>query len=338
MNFSLPSGAGEHCNALPGVPEYFIQVIGEVEREKLPWIWTLEKNKDGFSLILKTPAQAPMRMRRRYFEPQPPVNTDTSPRRQENIEVSSCSVSNIKVPIHDNKTPKKKKSPSCKQRDRNRRRRWKRKKKSPRSLDTRPNASLRDSDHETVQDSLCLANSNQSVVQDRLPTDFVHDTVQDKSPVGTNANQNVDNHCGDDPPPASAVHCGDDPPPASAVHCGDDPPPASAVHCGDDPQPASTVHCGDDPPPASTAHPGDDPPPASKVRRQVPRGDGEYGSDVDDSEDDIGNRCNYCAVRETEYTPLKTCAGCYAVDYCSRKCQRTHWKAGHKQFCKVFDM
>jgi hypothetical protein len=241
----------------------------------------LEKNKDGFSLILKTPAQAPMGMRRRYFEPQPPVNTDTSPRRQDNIEVSSCSLSDIKVPIHHNKTPKKKKSPSCKQRDRNRRRRWKRKKKSPRSLDTRSNASPRDSDHETVQDSLCLANSNQSVVEDSLPTDFVHaDTVQDKlSLAGTNANQIVEDTATSDDTVQDNLSLASD-----------------ATDIDHDTVQDSLSNVIQ----LENANPSVDDPLC------------------EDSVDDTLRRCFYCGCVEIKTSPLKLCTRCNFAVYCSK--------------------
>jgi hypothetical protein len=171
MSSSPPTGPGEQCNSLPGVPEYFVQVIGDVERGKLPYIWTLQKTRDGFSLTLKTPAKYPKR-KGRHFEL---VKKDTSSRKQDCMK-DSCTISD-KVPVRDNSQPKKKKSPSCKQRYRNRRRRWKRKKKSPRSLDTNVTRILCDSDHDkvqdinkTVQDSLPPADANQRVVNDCPPT------------------------------------------------------------------------------------------------------------------------------------------------------------------------
>jgi hypothetical protein len=168
MAVSPPTGPGKQYNALPGVPEYFVQVIGDMERGKLPYIWTLQKNVDGYSLMLKSPAKSAKRIRR-HLEP---VNKDTLSRKQDHMKSSSCSVPD-KVPTRDNTRPKKKKSPSCKQRDRNRRRRWKRKKKSPRALDKSS-----DSDHGQDLDSLSLiADAIQSVVRERLSPG--HDTVQD---------------------------------------------------------------------------------------------------------------------------------------------------------------
>jgi len=32
---------------------------------------------------------------------------------------------------------------------------------------------------------------------------------------------------------------------------------------------------------------------------------------------------------------LKTCSSCGKVRYCSRECQVSDWKAGHKQVCKA---
>eukprot|EP00613_Pedinella_sp_CCMP2098_P021952 CAMPEP_0171692076 /NCGR_PEP_ID=MMETSP0991-20121206/5881_1 /TAXON_ID=483369 /ORGANISM="non described non described, Strain CCMP2098" /LENGTH=561 /DNA_ID=CAMNT_0012280351 /DNA_START=103 /DNA_END=1788 /DNA_ORIENTATION=- len=45
--------------------------------------------------------------------------------------------------------------------------------------------------------------------------------------------------------------------------------------------------------------------------------------------------CAYCGVRGGEGTTLSNCSRCGVVAYCSRPCQRKHWKAvpGHKEFC-----
>lgn len=45
--------------------------------------------------------------------------------------------------------------------------------------------------------------------------------------------------------------------------------------------------------------------------------------------------CANCGKRGgTKECVLKTCARCKAFSYCSKKCQVTHWKAGHKVDCK----
>lgn len=39
--------------------------------------------------------------------------------------------------------------------------------------------------------------------------------------------------------------------------------------------------------------------------------------------------CENCQIREG----LKRCARCKLACYCSRECQKKHWKAGHKTNC-----
>jgi hypothetical protein len=48
-----------------------------------------------------------------------------------------------------------------------------------------------------------------------------------------------------------------------------------------------------------------------------------------------GKVCNNCFSPEGSATApkLSACARCGLVVYCSRECQRVHWKAGHKQLC-----
>jgi len=48
-----------------------------------------------------------------------------------------------------------------------------------------------------------------------------------------------------------------------------------------------------------------------------------------------GNFCANClASDESEIAPkLSACKRCGLVMYCSRDCQRAHWKASHKQYC-----
>ena len=46
--------------------------------------------------------------------------------------------------------------------------------------------------------------------------------------------------------------------------------------------------------------------------------------------------CGHCGGAASSSLPggkLSKCARCGTVAYCSKDCQRAHWKAGHKQFC-----
>lgn len=42
--------------------------------------------------------------------------------------------------------------------------------------------------------------------------------------------------------------------------------------------------------------------------------------------------CAFCGPCETKTFAL-LCGRCSSVKYCSKDCQRKHWKAGHKQEC-----
>jgi len=48
-----------------------------------------------------------------------------------------------------------------------------------------------------------------------------------------------------------------------------------------------------------------------------------------------GNVCGNCLVPEnsSENLKLSACSRCGLVAYCSKDCQRAHWKASHKQYC-----
>lgn len=50
-------------------------------------------------------------------------------------------------------------------------------------------------------------------------------------------------------------------------------------------------------------------------------------------------KCNYapCQNKETYVGEFKKCARCRIVRYCSRKCQKKHWKEIHKHQCKSID-
>ena len=43
--------------------------------------------------------------------------------------------------------------------------------------------------------------------------------------------------------------------------------------------------------------------------------------------------CAVCKKKETEQKPLKVCSQCKVSPYCSKKCQKTDWRAGHKEYC-----
>lgn len=45
-------------------------------------------------------------------------------------------------------------------------------------------------------------------------------------------------------------------------------------------------------------------------------------------------KCGYCFLLETDSQPLSLCGRCQQISYCSRRCQREDWKAGHKEVCK----
>ncbi|KAF9485117.1 hypothetical protein BDN70DRAFT_708609 [Pholiota conissans] len=42
--------------------------------------------------------------------------------------------------------------------------------------------------------------------------------------------------------------------------------------------------------------------------------------------------CDYCHGSETKENPLKRCAGCRSISYCSRACQKQNWPQ-HKEVC-----
>ena len=43
--------------------------------------------------------------------------------------------------------------------------------------------------------------------------------------------------------------------------------------------------------------------------------------------------CACCGARASKQVPVKACTGCHRVAYCSRKCQASHWKKGHRKLC-----
>jgi hypothetical protein len=44
--------------------------------------------------------------------------------------------------------------------------------------------------------------------------------------------------------------------------------------------------------------------------------------------------CTGCGASRAEGAPaFKRCAACQAVAYCTRECQKAHWKKAHKRDC-----
>jgi hypothetical protein len=41
--------------------------------------------------------------------------------------------------------------------------------------------------------------------------------------------------------------------------------------------------------------------------------------------------CHFCHKKSGD---LKRCLGCKKVSYCSKGCQKRHWKLGHKTLCR----
>lgn len=44
-----------------------------------------------------------------------------------------------------------------------------------------------------------------------------------------------------------------------------------------------------------------------------------------------GTQCNNCHIQQER--GLKACDGCHNAIYCSRECQKQHWKSAHKSEC-----
>jgi hypothetical protein len=184
MNSVPPAGPGKPC-AFPGVPEYFQRVIGDVERDNLPFFWKLQKNVDGVSLSL-FPAKNSKRRHignvwKKTTHASESVNTDSLSKEQDHTRA----VPDTK-PTHGNaELKRRRKSPSCKLRDRNRRKSWGRRKPSHiRPLSTCESGNSihgegADTNRETVQESLLVhskpsgTDTNHSVVLDSLPTRMV---------------------------------------------------------------------------------------------------------------------------------------------------------------------
>ena len=41
-----------------------------------------------------------------------------------------------------------------------------------------------------------------------------------------------------------------------------------------------------------------------------------------------------CAKWETRLKEYKPCERCVSIAYCSKKCQKAHWKGGHRSQCR----
>jgi hypothetical protein len=48
----------------------------------------------------------------------------------------------------------------------------------------------------------------------------------------------------------------------------------------------------------------------------------------------FAKRCSTCCKEEEGVGALKKCGQCGQAWYCSTTCQKTDWKAGHKEVCK----
>ena len=59
----------------------------------------------------------------------------------------------------------------------------------------------------------------------------------------------------------------------------------------------------------------------------------EEDFDPDDCFEDFGMSCMACNAPAPEGKKLMACQRCKRVRYCSRKCQLTGWRRGHKESC-----
>lgn len=44
--------------------------------------------------------------------------------------------------------------------------------------------------------------------------------------------------------------------------------------------------------------------------------------------------CWACGIEGDEDLQLRVCSACHTARYCSKECQLSHWKRGHKEECK----
>eukprot|EP00594_Rhizosolenia_setigera_P021078 CAMPEP_0178979464 /NCGR_PEP_ID=MMETSP0789-20121207/25856_1 /TAXON_ID=3005 /ORGANISM="Rhizosolenia setigera, Strain CCMP 1694" /LENGTH=245 /DNA_ID=CAMNT_0020669571 /DNA_START=90 /DNA_END=827 /DNA_ORIENTATION=+ len=64
--------------------------------------------------------------------------------------------------------------------------------------------------------------------------------------------------------------------------------------------------------------------------------------DVEKEQAPYADQCALCYIgasivvidKEVEMKPLMSCSNCKLAWYCSKECQRAHWKAGHRKICK----
>ena len=45
--------------------------------------------------------------------------------------------------------------------------------------------------------------------------------------------------------------------------------------------------------------------------------------------------CGQCGIREEEGETFNHCSRCKVVSYCSKACQKQHWRGGHKDTCQA---
>jgi hypothetical protein len=59
-----------------------------------------------------------------------------------------------------------------------------------------------------------------------------------------------------------------------------------------------------------------------------------YAGDTDsDGSSDERPICSRCGIPETSTVELKQCTRCRIEKYCSKLCQKNHWKNCHKYVC-----
>jgi hypothetical protein len=91
----------------------------------------------------------------------------------------------------------------------------------------------------------------------------------------------------------------------------------------------------DEPPPAQTSLAGISLPDAGKTDAQPSDKPEDVAGDVFDKspEETARNVCAHCGAAGIEEAPLLRCAKCKTRLFCSKKCQRKDWVAGHRGTC-----
>lgn len=69
--------------------------------------------------------------------------------------------------------------------------------------------------------------------------------------------------------------------------------------------------------------------------KKLPASDKENEENESSSALGVGLPCGQCDKRPPVGEEFLMCSGCNQVPYCSADCQRTSWRAGHKQVCKT---